>query len=77
MDPFFVLLFYSDPSHKNDVDAEFQPIQGDKMHFIELNNDGLKTGINPHKESIDFWSKLEEKALQFANNIELKNRDEL
>lgn len=38
------------------------------MHYIELSNDGLKARLNPHKETIDFWTNLEQKARQLSEN---------
>lgn len=68
------ILFSSKPSNVND---RFQPIQNDQMHYIELNNNGPKSQVNPHKESINFWANLEQKATQMSRNIESNVRDEL
>lgn len=47
------------------------------MHYISLSNDGLKAQVNPHKETLDFWTNLEEKANQMYKNMQTKAREEL
>lgn len=64
----FFQIFSSDPSHESDFGDELRPIEGDQMNYIEFSNDGLKARVNPHKESIDFWTNLEQKARQLSEN---------
>lgn len=40
------------------------------MYYIDLSNDGLKARVNPHKETIDFWTNLERKAIQISKIVE-------
>lgn len=74
---YYLYSIFSEPSNVNDFDVRFQPIENDQMHYIELNNDGPKGQVNPHKESINFWVNLEQKAIQMSRHIEPELRDEL
>lgn len=47
---------------KNSSNIEIQPVQGDKVHFLELSNDGFTTGLNRKKEVYDLWAGIEEQA---------------
>lgn len=72
-----VFISFSKPSYENDLGADFQPIHGDKMHYIEFTNDGLKASINPHKDTVEFWTKIERKAHKLSENAETKKHEEL
>lgn len=71
----FILPLFSEPSY--DLSVESLPIETNKMHYIELSNEGLKAHINPHKESIDFWTNIERKVLQLSEKFEIKKHEEL
>lgn len=38
---------------------EFQPIQGDQVHFLDITSDGLKPGVNPNQEAYALWARIE------------------
>lgn len=67
----------SEPSHGNDPVEGLQPIQKDHVHFINFDNAGLKSDLNPHKETIAFWTQIEQQASKFNTQIENQQRDEL
>ena len=47
------------------------------MPYIDFSNDGLKARTNPHKETIDFWTNLEQKARQLSTISDTIRREEL
>lgn len=72
-----MLSLFSEPSYDDDSSVKFLPIEANQMHYIELSNDGLKARINPHKESIEFWTNIERKVHQFSGKIGIENHEEL
>lgn len=72
---FIVLVsFLSKPTNLGG-DLELPPMQSDRWNYIEFSNDGLKTGVNPHK-SIEFWRKIERKARELAKNLKKTGKHE-
>lgn len=76
------VFVYSEPSYQNDPIDGFKPIQMNDIdgaiHFLDINNDGLKIGLRPHEKVINFWTNIEKRAFQFAANKQsAEKRDEL
>lgn len=65
-----------EPSHQNDPVTGFQPVQNDAIHYLDINNDGLTTGLRPHQKAIDFWTKIEKKAFELAAELSKQSREE-
>lgn len=70
-------FYYSEPSYENGFDAKFQPIEHNQMPYISIGNDGLTARMDPHKETLEFWTNLEQLARQLSENVVANNRDEL
>ncbi|XP_055306845.1 uncharacterized protein LOC129571106 [Sitodiplosis mosellana] len=64
---------YGDLFDKNDS-IQIRPVQGDNVHYLDLNNYGFTTGLNPKKETFDFLADIERQAISVNS---LKQRDEL
>lgn len=47
----------SDPA-PNSEPTELKPIQNDVVNYVDITNNGLFVDVNPHRESIQFWSEL-------------------
>lgn len=60
----YVYTFYSDPTHNDDPVAGFYPIQNDKIHFLDITNDGPKPGVNPNEKSYELWANIERQIRQ-------------
>lgn len=58
--------------------VEFLPIDNDHTHFLDIHNDDLIPGEDPHRENIHFWTELERqyrKLVRTGASSESKNRD--
>lgn len=66
---------FSEPLNQNDTAREFQPVHNEKVHYLHISNDGLKTDGQPRREAIQLWRKIEQKAIKTTNKI--TNKDEL
>lgn len=49
--------FRSNPA-PNSKPTGLKPIQGDAVNYVDITNDGLLDGENPHNEAIQFWNEL-------------------
>lgn len=63
-------MYFSTPSHENDLGDKLIPIEGDQMNFIDFSNNGLKANVDPHKEAVDFWTGLEQIARPLSENAQ-------
>lgn len=52
-------IFCSEPVHNGDPIPEFQPIQDDQVHFLDVTNEGPKAGVNPNQEANELWTRIE------------------
>ncbi|XP_031624710.1 esterase B1-like isoform X2 [Contarinia nasturtii] len=68
---------YSEISYQDDPINGFQPVKDSFIHFLDIRNDGLKTGRSPNKESFDFLASIEEKAYKLSDDLIKRKRDEL
>lgn len=58
--------------------VEFLPIDNDHTHFLDIHNDDLIPGEDPHRENIHFWTELERqyrKLVRTGASSESKKRD--
>lgn len=53
--------FYREPTRDGIPVSGFLPIQGDKINFLDITNDGLKPGVNPNPEAYELWANIERK----------------
>ncbi|XP_055308597.1 esterase B1-like [Sitodiplosis mosellana] len=60
---------YGEPSYQNDLIRSFQPVQNGSVHFLDINNDGLKIGLRPNEKAFDFWAYIEQQARQISTNM--------
>lgn len=67
-------IFFRTPLLKNDP-IRFNPIntKSQDISYLDINNDGLTVGLNPHQEIMKFWNEIEQKVEHLRNN----QRDEL
>jgi len=65
---------YSDPT-PNENPANFKPVQNNEINFLDINNEGLTPGLNPHRKSVQFWNDLYQKyqSLLKKNSNEVKD----
>lgn len=68
---------YSEPSHENSPTAEFKPIENGNIHYLDINNDGLTTGLRPNQKAMEFWTSIEKQAITFADEFTAQKRNEL
>lgn len=70
---FFSILFtqfFSHPTH-NDDHLNYRSSKCFDIHTLIVANDGLKVGRNVRKKDMEFWDKLERKAMGYIE-IEIK-----
>lgn len=70
-------MYFSNPINNNDPIEEFKPIENNIIHFLDISNDGLTTGMGPHKKSMDFWQNIHQKYEQLREQNKNKISDEL
>ncbi|XP_055303123.1 carboxylic ester hydrolase-like [Sitodiplosis mosellana] len=68
---------YGEPSHKSDPIDGVQPVRNDEVHFIDIMNEGIKTGLSPNQKVIDFWVSIEQRAARLSLDLQKQNKDEL
>lgn len=61
---------FSEPSYQGIPIKEFKPVQKADIHYLHIDNDGLKTGLQPRKEAIRFWENI-------LSEFPISKRDEL
>lgn len=69
-------VYCSNPMHNGDPTDGFLPIQQDQVYFLDINNNGLKLGVNPNQKSVEFWSLVEKQIHQINQNMQ-NTREEL
>lgn len=42
----------------NGIPIEFEPIHDNQINYLNIENDKMIMGLNPHNESIQFWDDL-------------------
>lgn len=57
----------SDPTHDGNPVDGFLPIQDDRVHFVDVTNDGLKPGINPNQAANEMWTQIEQQVHQISS----------
>lgn len=62
---------FRDPTHKDDLIADYHPIQNNEIMMIDINNNGLTVIGDPRKESMEFWTNLEKRANQLKGENQL------
>lgn len=65
--PEFSMKNYSEPTHRGDPVGGFLPIQKDRVNFLDVTNEGLKTGVDPNQKFNRFWARIEEKVYHHVN----------
>lgn len=50
---------FSEPTHKNKPIKSFPPVQKNDINFLHIGNAKLKLDLQPRKEAIDFWNKIQ------------------
>lgn len=66
-----LFCFIRKPTHENEPVSGFKPIENDDLHFLDINNDGLTTDLNPHQNVVGFWLNIEQQA-RFIQNAQQK-----
>lgn len=74
---FLFASFCRTPTHDNDPVANFQPIHGNDIHFLDIRNDVLIPSFAPKHRTIDFWHKLYEKYQVILDRMNDIAREEL
>lgn len=62
-------MHFSLPSYQNDPVEGFLPIQNDKIHYLDITNDGLTIGLEPYEKAIEFWNSIEQRAFNLSAEI--------
>lgn len=70
-------VFHSNPVHNGEPVKEFLPIQGNKVHFLDVTEDGLKPGLNPNRAANEMWARIEEQVYKIAAESAKTTREEL
>lgn len=76
-----ILLYHfqsnSKPTHQNDPVSEFWPVKKDEVHYLDVTNRGLLTGIAPNKDAFELWASIEQRAMKLSRKSLNGKRDEL
>lgn len=70
-------MFCSEPTHNNDLVDGCLPIQNDRVHYLDVTNDGLKVGVNPNHEANELWDQIEQQITQINAEEAKSMREEL
>ncbi|XP_055310975.1 juvenile hormone esterase-like [Sitodiplosis mosellana] len=68
---------YGKPTHQNDPLGGFQPVNNDEVHYLDITNGGLTTGVGPNQKAFELWASIEQRAMQLSEGTIKPLRDEL
>lgn len=54
---FLSFFFCRNPTPGN-IPVYFEPVRNNVLNYLEINNEGLFPGTDPHKENAKFWDDL-------------------
>lgn len=58
----------------NGEPVQFEPIKNNEIHFVDINNSGLITGLAPHGKHVKFWNDFHEMYKEIVKNLEEKRK---
>lgn len=59
---FQLIMHYSEPTHNGDPVVEVVTVQGNQVHFIDVNNAGLTAGTL-NQTAYELWSRIEQQVI--------------
>lgn len=54
--------YLSEPSYEDDPISGSQPVKNGVIHFLDITNEGIMSGLDPNKSTYELWASIEERA---------------
>lgn len=54
----------------NENNLNVPPFENNRLQYVDITNEGLKTKENLRKEMLDFWANIEQRALDVSNETQ-------
>lgn len=53
--------YFSELAHEGEPIDSIHPIEHDVIHFLDITNNGLVTGLAPNQKANDLWARISQR----------------